>query len=130
MQVGQAAAAILNPSSFALDGNGPIVPDWVEDDAGTRLSPPDRRGLTQAARPQLAGVGQVWEWTSSVFRPYPGFEAFPYEEYSQVFFGDAYRVLRGHSWATHPRVARPSFRNWDLPQRRQIFAGIRLAADA
>ena len=84
----------------------------------------------EAARPRLDGVGQAWEWTSSEFRPYPGFEAFPYEEYSQVFFGDAYRVLRGHSWATHPRVARPSFRNWDLPQRRQIFAGIRLAADA
>jgi iron(II)-dependent oxidoreductase len=84
----------------------------------------------EAARPQLEGVGEVWEWTSSEFRPYPGFAAFPYEEYSAVFFGDAYRVLRGHSWATHPRVARASFRNWDLPQRRQIFAGVRLAADA
>jgi gamma-glutamyl hercynylcysteine S-oxide synthase len=84
----------------------------------------------EAARPQLDGVGQVWEWTTSEFRPYPGFEAFPYEEYSAVFFGDEYRVLRGHSWATHPRVVRPSFRNWDLPRRRQIFSGIRLAADA
>jgi iron(II)-dependent oxidoreductase len=84
----------------------------------------------EAARPQLEGVGQVWEWTSSEFHPYPGFAAFPYEEYSAVFFGDAYRVLRGHSWATHPRLARASFRNWDLPQRRQIFAGVRLAADA
>jgi gamma-glutamyl hercynylcysteine S-oxide synthase len=84
----------------------------------------------EAARPHLDGVGQVWEWTTSEFRPYPGFEAFPYEEYSAVFFGDEYRVLRGHSWATHPRVARPSFRNWDLPQRRQIFSGFRLAADA
>ena len=36
-------------------------------------------------------------------------------------------MLRGASWATDPHVARPSFRNWDLPQRRQIFAGIRLA---
>ena len=57
--------------------------------------------------------------------PLPGFEAFPYPEYSEVFFGDEYKVLRGGSWATHPGVARPSFRNWDLPQRRQIFAGIR-----
>ena len=40
-----------------------------------------------------------------------------------------YRVLRGGSWATDPRVATPTFRNWDLPQRRQIFAGVRLATD-
>jgi gamma-glutamyl hercynylcysteine S-oxide synthase len=75
----------------------------------------------------LAGVGRVWEWTRSHFRGYPGFAADPYREYSEVFFGDGYRVLRGASWATHPRVARLTFRNWDLPQRRQIFAGVRLA---
>jgi iron(II)-dependent oxidoreductase len=75
-------------------------------------------------------VGQVWEWTSSDFLAYPGFEAFPYPEYSQPFFGDEYKVLRGGSWATHPNLIRPSFRNWDLPQRRQIFAGLRCARDA
>jgi iron(II)-dependent oxidoreductase len=74
--------------------------------------------------------GAVWQWTSSLFEGYPGFRAFPYEEYSEVFFGDEYRVLRGGSWVTDPLVARPTFRNWDLPQRRQIFAGIRCAADA
>lgn len=84
----------------------------------------------EAARERLDDVGQVWEWTSSHFLPYPGFEAFPYREYSEVFFGETYRVLRGSSWATDPRVARPTFRNWDLPQRRQIFAGIRCARDA
>jgi gamma-glutamyl hercynylcysteine S-oxide synthase len=84
----------------------------------------------EAAHDRLADVGQAWEWTSSEFRAYPGFEAFPYGEYSEVFFGDTYRVLRGGSWATHPRVARPSFRNWDLPERRQIFSGIRCARDA
>jgi iron(II)-dependent oxidoreductase len=83
----------------------------------------------EAACPHLEGVGGVWEWTSSDFLAYPGFEAFPYDEYSKVFFGDGYKVLRGASWATHPRVARPSFRNWDLPQRRQIFSGIRLAKE-
>jgi iron(II)-dependent oxidoreductase len=46
-----------------------------------------------------------------------------------VFFGDDYRVLRGGSWATSPRVKSLTFRNWDLPQRRQIFAGLRLARD-
>ena len=73
--------------------------------------------------------GAVWQWTSSFFDGYPGFRAFPYKEYSEVFFGDEYRVLRGGSWVTDPLVARPTFRNWDLPQRRQIFAGIRCASD-
>lgn len=77
----------------------------------------------------LPGAGQAWEWTSSDLLAYPGFEAFPYEEYSQVFFGDAYKVLRGGSWATHRDDLRPSFRNWDLPERRQIFAGFRCAGD-
>jgi iron(II)-dependent oxidoreductase len=77
----------------------------------------------------LAGVGQVWEWTSSTFGGYPGFVAHPYREYSEVFFGEDYRVLRGGSWATSPRVKTLTFRNWDLPQRRQIFAGVRLARD-
>jgi gamma-glutamyl hercynylcysteine S-oxide synthase len=84
----------------------------------------------QADNPStLTGVGLVWEWTSSNFLPYPGFSAYPYREYSEVFFGEDYRVLRGGSWATHPRIATTTFRNWDLPQRRQIFAGLRLARE-
>lgn len=75
-------------------------------------------------------VGDVWEWTSSDFAPYPGFRAFPYREYSEVFFGLGYKVLRGGSWATRPRVIRSTFRNWDLPERRQIYAGFRCATDA
>jgi iron(II)-dependent oxidoreductase len=83
-----------------------------------------------SSRAGLACVlGDVWEWTSSRFTGYPGFTAFPYREYSEVFFGDDYRVLRGGSWATDPLVARVSFRNWDYPQRRQIFSGVRLARD-
>jgi iron(II)-dependent oxidoreductase len=74
--------------------------------------------------------GAVWQWTSSFFDRYPGFRAFPYPEYSEVFFGEGYRVLRGGSWVTDPLVARPTFRNWDLPQRRQNFSGIRCASDA
>jgi iron(II)-dependent oxidoreductase len=85
---------------------------------------------TQQTAEELAGIGRVWEWTSSHFDGYPGFVPYPYREYSQVFFDEAYRVLRGSSWATDPRVASVTFRNWDLPQRRQIFAGVRLAKDA
>jgi iron(II)-dependent oxidoreductase len=75
-------------------------------------------------------LGDVWEWTSTDFSPHPGFTPFPYEEYSAVFHGDRYKVLRGGSWATHPTACRATFRNWDLPIRRQIFAGFRCARDA
>ncbi len=77
----------------------------------------------------LGMIGDVWEWTADQFSAYPGFVAYPYREYSEVFFGSTYRVLRGGSWATRARVAAPTFRNWDYPQRRQIFSGIRIAKD-
>ena len=73
--------------------------------------------------------GDVWEWTSSDFRPYPGFQSFPYAEYSEAFFGAEYKVLRGGSWATRPGAVRNTFRNWDYPVRRQIFSGFRCALD-
>jgi iron(II)-dependent oxidoreductase len=78
----------------------------------------------------LQMLGDVWEWTDTWFDGYPGFESFPYQEYSQVFFGQQYRVLRGGSFATQQVVARNTFRNWDFPQRRQIFAGFRCAWSA
>ncbi|MFJ5802364.1 ergothioneine biosynthesis protein EgtB [Streptomyces decoyicus] len=75
-------------------------------------------------------IGDVWEWTASDFLPYPGFAAFPYREYSEVFFGDEYKVLRGGSFAVGEVACRGTFRNWDLPVRRQIFSGFRTARDA
>ncbi len=74
-------------------------------------------------------IGDVWEWTSSPFTPWPGFSPMLYDSYSEPFFGGDYRVLRGGSWATAPAAVRPSFRNWDHPIRRQIFTGVRLAWD-
>ncbi|MGW4028659.1 ergothioneine biosynthesis protein EgtB [Streptomyces sp. NPDC004838] len=106
---------------------------------------PEHANLGQRhLRPALAGsyprggsalgirqlIGDVWEWTSSDFLPYPGFAAFPYREYSEVFFGSAHKVLRGGSFGVDPVACRGTFRNWDLPVRRQIFAGFRTARDA
>ena len=75
-------------------------------------------------------IGDVWEWTSSDFHGYPGFQSFPYKEYSEEFFGSDYKVLRGGSWATRPGAIRNTFRNWDYPIRRQIFSGFRCARNA
>ena len=72
-------------------------------------------------------LGDAWEWTSSVLAPYPGFEPFPYEEYSVPFFDRGFQVLRGGSWPTRAAVATPTFRNWHQPDHQQIFAGFRLA---
>jgi iron(II)-dependent oxidoreductase len=82
-------------------------------------------GAAPAGARQL--IGDLWEWTSSDFLPYPGFVAWPYREYSEVFFGPEYKVLRGGSFAVSPVACRGTFRNWDYPIRRQIFAGFRTA---
>ncbi|MCK2242071.1 MULTISPECIES: ergothioneine biosynthesis protein EgtB [unclassified Crossiella] len=75
-------------------------------------------------------IGDVWEWLDSDFLPYPGFAAFPYDEYSKVFFRGDYKMLRGGSFGTDQVSVRGTFRNWDHPVRRQIFSGFRCARDA
>lgn len=72
-------------------------------------------------------LGNVWEWTASWFSPYPNFAYYPYRGYSQVYFDNQHRVLRGGSWATRPWALESSWRNWYYPHLRQIFAGFRCA---
>jgi iron(II)-dependent oxidoreductase len=107
---------------------GPAQANLIESG---RFAPVPGVSLPAGASPcgALGMIGDVWEWTASEFGGYPGFRADPYREYSEVFFGQHYRVLRGGSFATSALVATPTFRNWDYPQRRQIFAGLRVAAD-
>ncbi|MGH3712402.1 MAG: ergothioneine biosynthesis protein EgtB [Micromonosporaceae bacterium] len=112
---------------------------WGDADPGPEHANLGQRHLWPApsgAYPQGASplgvhqlIGDVWEWTSSDFRGYPGFAAFPYREYSEVFFGTEYKVLRGGSFGTDAVACRGTFRNWDLPIRRQIFSGFRCARD-
>lgn len=112
-------------------GDGPPTPEQAN--LGQRLDGPTVAGsLPAGASPDgvLGLIGDVWEWTSSPFLAYPGFEPYPYPEYSEVFWGDEYRVLRGGSWAADATAVRGTFRNWDLPIRRQIFTGFRCARDA
>lgn len=74
-------------------------------------------------------LGNVWEWTDSWFAGYPGFVAYPYRGYSEVYFDQAHRVLRGGSWATRSWALRSPLRNWYYPHVREIFAGFRCASD-
>jgi iron(II)-dependent oxidoreductase len=72
-------------------------------------------------------VGNVWEWTSSTFEPYPGFSPDPYQEYSEPWFGTR-RVLRGGCFATRSRLIRNNYRNFYTPDRRDVLAGFRTCA--
>jgi formylglycine-generating enzyme required for sulfatase activity len=74
---------------------------------------------------QLLGNG--WEWTSTPFAPFPGFEPFPfYPGYSANFFDGAHYVIKGGSPRTAAPLLRRSFRNWFRPDYPYVYAGFRL----
>jgi iron(II)-dependent oxidoreductase len=72
-------------------------------------------------------IGGVWEWTSSPFEPYPGFEKDAYAEYSEPWFHTHF-VLRGGSFATRSRLVHNRWRNFYKPHRNDVFAGFRTCA--
>lgn len=75
-------------------------------------------------------VGNGWEWTASVFAPFPGFEAFPfYPGYSADFFDGKHYVIKGASPRTGACMLRPSFRNWFQPHYQYVYAGFRCVSN-
>jgi iron(II)-dependent oxidoreductase len=72
-------------------------------------------------------IGNVWEWTSDTFGPFPGFAPDAYKEYSEMLFGDT-KVMRGGAWTTRGRMISSQYRNYFGPERRDVFAGFRTCA--
>lgn len=74
-------------------------------------------------------IGNVWEWTSTTFHPYPGFVPDAYRDYSQPWFG-THKILRGGCWVTRGRLLRNTLRNYYTPDRRDAWAGFRTCVSA
>ena len=91
---------------------------------GARL--PTEAEVRRASR-DVEVLGNGWEWTSTPFAPFPGFRpwARTYPGYSADFFDRRHYVLLGSSFATDPRLVRPSFRNWFQPHYPYAFSKFR-----
>ena len=136
-QIGVASGAVLQTrfgQSHRMLGHQPALHvSWWEADAwcrwaGRRL-PTEVEWEVAASTAARRGFrwGDVWEWTGTTFKPYPGFAADPYTEYSQPWFGD-HKVLRGGSFATRARMKHPKYRNFYQPERDDVFCGFRSCA--
>jgi gamma-glutamyl hercynylcysteine S-oxide synthase len=136
-QIGVASGAVMQ-TRFGVDrrmlaNQCATHVSWWEADAwcrwaGRRL-PAEVEWELAASTAQRRGFrwGDVWEWTASTARPYPGFAADPWRDYSQPCFG-THKVMRGASFATRERMKHPRFRNFQLPQCDQLFSGFRSCA--
>ncbi len=136
-QIGVASGAVMQTRFGTprrmLGGQPAMHLSWWEADAwcrwaGRRL-PSEVEWEVAAHQAGRRGFrwGDVWEWTGTTFRSYPGFSADPYRDYSEPWFG-THKVLRGASFATRARMKYPKYRNYYLPQRDDIFVGFRSCA--
>ncbi len=136
-QIGVASGAVMQTrfgTPRRMLGGQPVMHvSWWEADAwcrwaGRRL-PSEVEWEVAAHNAARRGFrwGDVWEWTGTTFRPYPGFVADPYRDYSEPWFG-THKVLRGASFATRARMKHPKYRNFFLPARDDIFVGFRSCA--
>ena len=136
-QIGVASGAVMQTrfgTARRMLGTQPVMHvSWWEADAWCRWA---GRRLPAEVEWELAAHtaarrgfrwGSVWEWTGSTARPYPGFAADPWRSHSEPCFG-SHKVLRGASFATRERMKHPRFRNFQLPQCDQLFAGFRSCA--
>jgi gamma-glutamyl hercynylcysteine S-oxide synthase len=113
----------------------PTEPEWHRASEGTdfegcnfdsRRYDPEPASCEPGAVNDLYGNG--WEWTSTLFRPFPGFQPFSfYPGYSANFFDDDHYVLKGASPRTDGVFTRRSFRNWFRQDYPYVFASFRCA---
>ncbi len=131
-----AASAEPTPDGRALSDRKRRFPWGNEPPTPERANLDYRAGGTLDVRALPAGdspfgcrqmIGNVWEWVTDTFAPYPGYICDPYATYSQPYFGQK-KVLRGGAWTTRTRLIRTTWRNFYKPQRRNIFAGFRTCA--
>jgi iron(II)-dependent oxidoreductase len=130
------AAATVSKNGQTLPSTKPTFP-WGDDDATPNRANMDwanmgcvdvgayTLGDSEAGCRQM--LGNVWEWTSSPFIPYPDFDRDFYAEYSEPWFGTP-KVLRGGAWTTRSRMLRTTWRNFYEPHRRDVLAGFRTCA--
>ncbi len=136
-QIGVASGAVMQTrfgQPHRMLGHQPAMhASWWEADAwcrwaGRRL-PAEVEWEVAASTAARRGFrwGDVWEWTGTTFKSYPGFAADPYVDYSQPWLGD-HKVLRGGSFATRARMKHPKYRNFYKPERDDVFCGFRSCA--
>jgi len=125
--------SLTNTGPTALDGADPVYglsffeAEAYSHYAGGRL--PHELEWEVAAATGGIGPDRAWEWCRNPFFPYPGFRAYPYDGYSLPWFDDQHQTLRGASLHTLPPIQRATFRNFYAPEKRHVFAGVRVAFD-